>query len=504
MRTKRFLYNSASFAMLQILTIAGGLVLTRMYLTTYGSEINGLVSSVVQFVSYFSYVEAGLGTALIYALYKPLADHDKTQVDGIVTLAKKSYTKASAIYLALVVVLSMVYPFIVKNETTDSRTIFLLVLVIGIFGALEFYTMAKYRVLIIADQREYVISMVLLLAYVVNFLITAYMISIRAYIVLVRTVPLVSFGLRVLLLSRYVKRRYPYITYKEPAEEKYLKRRWDALIMKLSVSINTSAPIVIISVFSSLKMASVYAIYNMVFSGLIALTSIFTAGVSALFGNIVANNETEKLKEVQDQFEFFIFAVTAVLYACALIMIDPFIRVYTRGVTDVVYDNALYGYLFVIWGVLFNVRIPYTALINSSGLYRETRNVNVVQVLLLVVSGVIAIQVLDMTGVLLAMILAVFYWVTGLIMAVKKAMPTVDPWTTGRRTFRMFGIVFFAYLPCRMCIDMNINSYNGWIRWAALAFIWSLLVGIVFNWIFDRKAFKATLKRLRSVLPGSH
>ncbi|MBF7097341.1 lipopolysaccharide biosynthesis protein [Alkalibacter mobilis] len=502
MRTKRFLYNSASFALLQAATIAGGLVLTRMYLTTYGSEINGLVSSVVQFVSYFSYVEAGLGTALIYALYKPLANNDQSEIDGIVTLAKDSYIKASAIYFALVIGLSAIYPFIVKNETTGTLTIFLLVLVIGTFGALEFFTMAKYRVLIIADQKEYVISIVLLLAYIVNFAITAFMISLNANIVLVRTVPLVSFLLRVMLLSSYVKKYYPYITYKEPAEEKYLKRRWDALIMKLSVSINTSAPIVIISVFSSLKMASVYSIYNMVFSGLIAITSIFTAGVSALFGNIVANNETEKLKEVQDQFEFFIFGITAVLYACALILINPFISIYTKGVTDIEYSNNLYGYLFVVWGILFNIRIPYTALINSSGLYRETRNVNIIQVFVLISMGIIAIQFFEMTGVLAAMVISVLYWVIGLIMAVKKSIPTVKPVTTLLRTVRMFIIVAISYLPFRTIINMNIKNYEQWVKWAMGVFIWALIVGVLFNFFFDRKAFLATVTRLKSVMPG--
>lgn len=502
MRTKRFLYNSASFALLQAMTIAGGFILTRMYLTTYGSEINGLVSSIVQFVSYFRYVEAGLGMAMIYSLYKPLADSDYGEVDAIVSLAKDSYVKASQVYFALVTGLSVIYPFIVNNESTSKWTIFLLVLTIGAFGALEFFAMAKYRVLILADQREYVLSIVLFLAYAANFAMTAFMISLQANIVLVRAVALISLYIRVFLLSRYVKKHYPFITYKKKAAEKYLKRRWDALIMQLSYSISTSAPIVIISVFLSLRMASVYAIYNLVFSGLIALTSIFTAGVSALIGNIVANEETEKLKEVKNQFEFFIFIITAVLYACALILIDPFIDLYTQGVSDIEYSSALYGYLFVIWGILFNVRIPYTALINSSGLYRETRNVNILQIVLLISIGVTSVQYFGMTGVLISMNVAVLFWVGGLIMAVKKSMRTVNVLSTFIRTLRMFLVVGIAYLPFKTVITMNIGNYGMWVKWAVAAFIWSLLVGLVINFLFDRKTLIATVSRIRSVMPG--
>ncbi|HAE61817.1 MAG TPA: hypothetical protein DCG38_05750 [Eubacteriaceae bacterium] len=500
MRTKRFIYNSVSFAILQALTIAGGLVLTRMYLTTYGSEINGLVISINQFITYFGYVEAGLGTALIYALYKPLADGSLREVDGIVTLARRSYIKASMVYLGLVACLSMIYPFIVKNETTDLLTIALLVMVMGLFGSLEFFTMAKYRVLLVADQREYVISIVLAVAYIVNFILTAYMIHIEAYIVWVRTVPLASFLLRGLLLWIYVKRNYSFITYKEPADTKYLKRRWDALIMQLSVSVNSSAPVVIISVFASLKIASVFSIYNLVFSGLIAITSIFTAGVSASFGNLVANNEIKKLKEVQNQFEFFIFSITAFLYACALILIDSFISLYTKGVTDIDYASNIYAYLFVVWGVLFNVRIPYTALINSAGLYKETRKVNMRQIMIITATGIALVGWFEMTGVLVAMIISVLYWVYGLIEVVKKSMLDSDPKTTYLRIVWMFMIISIATVPFRTFIYLSPGSYVQWAINSLWVAAWCGAVTLLGGIVFDKKAFIEILTRVKGLI----
>lgn len=150
------------------------MVLPRLYLTTYGSEVNGLLISINQFVAFFSYVEAGLGAALIYSLYQPLANKNLQEVNKLVTLAKKSYVKASGLYYMLVIGLSLFYPFIVKNESVDLLTVFLLVLVIGAFGALEFYTMAKYRVLLVADQKQYVLSVVLTLGYIVNFVLNRY------------------------------------------------------------------------------------------------------------------------------------------------------------------------------------------------------------------------------------------------------------------------------------------------------------------------------------------
>ena len=56
LKTKKFIYNSIAAAILQMLITLVGLILPRMYLITYGSEVNGLISTIVQFVSYFSYV----------------------------------------------------------------------------------------------------------------------------------------------------------------------------------------------------------------------------------------------------------------------------------------------------------------------------------------------------------------------------------------------------------------------------------------------------------------
>lgn len=72
-KKNRLLTNMMSYAVLQIVNMMVGLFLPRLYLAVYGSEINGVVSTVNSFISYFSYLEAGLGLTLIHSLFKPLA-----------------------------------------------------------------------------------------------------------------------------------------------------------------------------------------------------------------------------------------------------------------------------------------------------------------------------------------------------------------------------------------------------------------------------------------------
>ena len=89
----QLLFNMGSYAGLQIVNMLVGLFLPRLYLAVYGSEVNGIISTINSFVTYFSYLEAGLGLTLIHSLFKPLAENDVSSTNGILTFSKKQYQK---------------------------------------------------------------------------------------------------------------------------------------------------------------------------------------------------------------------------------------------------------------------------------------------------------------------------------------------------------------------------------------------------------------------------
>ena len=158
-RTKAFVHNMAAAAILQAVNMLAGIIVPRIMLVYYGSEINGLVSSIVQFISYFNIVEAGLGGAVIFSLYKPLADKDVSAVSNIVTEAKGLYYKTGMIFSVLVLMLAVIYPFMVTVTDKSFGQVALLVLILGANGILDVVVMAKYTTWFTADQRLYVISL---------------------------------------------------------------------------------------------------------------------------------------------------------------------------------------------------------------------------------------------------------------------------------------------------------------------------------------------------------
>ena len=98
-RTSKFVLNAVSTALLQVVTMVAGFITPRFLLVAYGSDINGLISSINQFIVYFNLVEAGLSSAAVYSLYKPIAEHDYNR--SIVLLLLRGISMSSlALYLS--------------------------------------------------------------------------------------------------------------------------------------------------------------------------------------------------------------------------------------------------------------------------------------------------------------------------------------------------------------------------------------------------------------------
>ena len=310
--SNRLFTNMLSYAVLQIVNMLVGIFLPRLYLEVYGSEINGIVSTVNSFTTYFSYLEAGLGLTLIHSLFKPIADNDTGKMNNILSFSKKQYQKISYIYFALVVALSVTFPFLRVAEDIGKIEFMLLVFVIGVYGAMDFYTMAKYRVLLTADRKEYVISNAMILAQLLRFVFVFFLLNYEISITVVKIVPIFTLLVRSIILKIYVKRAYPEITFASNSMVKVpsTSSRWDALLLQISISTSVSLPTIIISQVLGFREANVFAVYSLVISAMIAIISALSSGVSPMFGKSMA--EGKNIREFYDIYEYIVsFIITS-------------------------------------------------------------------------------------------------------------------------------------------------------------------------------------------------
>lgn len=498
-RSKKFFYNTLFTALLQVVNIIATLIVPKFMLKYYGSEINGLVTSITQFITYFNLVEAGLSNAAIYALYKPLAEKDDQRISEIVSASKKFYIQAGYIFTALTVILAVVYPLYINIDGFSPYLIGLLVIVLGSNGFLEFFTLAKYRVLLSADQKTYVIS----IGSIMHMLLQTAIIAILAYfqvnIVIVRAVAVSAIILRSIILAVYCKIKYKNINYRATPDMKSLDKRWDAMFLQILGAIHNGTTVILLTVIvKDLSLISVYSIFNIVMSGIGSILGIFNSGLAASFGEVMAKGEKNVLQKAYKEFEFGFYSIITFVFGVSFVMIMPFVNLYTVGIIDANYNMPLLGFMMVLNGYMYQIKTPQGMLVISAGMYKETKYRTLTQGLIAFVGGAILAFPLGIYGILLAAILSNLYRDIDLCFFASKYITGLNPMKTIQNVAKSLLQMCLIVIPFYF-IELNITSWFSWLFYACVVAVYAGVIVLMIALIFDRILLKGIIKRLKNI-----
>ncbi len=485
--------------LLQGVNLIVNFILPLIIITEYGSAINGLVSNIRQLVIYLAIVEGGLAGAAIYSLYKPLASRDNALVNGILSAANKFYNISGGIFSVLLVISAIIYPIIIDDKEISSMTISSLVLIIGVSGVLDFFVVGKYKVLLTADQKSYIISIIQAIAIALNAVIIIVLAKLHIDVIIVQAFALISFFIRSYLYYYYCHRKYSFLSLKSAPDKNALDKRWDVLFLNILGIVTIATPSQIVTFMFGLKEMSVFGIYNLVFAGVLAIISTFSNGLSASFGDMLARAETGRFQNAYSQYEFLFYILLGWAYSCAAILIIPFVSVYVGGYTDANYIRPAIGYLFALNGLLFNMKSPQGMLVISAGLYRETRVATIIQASLTLLCSIVFAYVFGIPGVLLGAITANLYRTIDLAVYIPRTVTKMPIMKTMRRIVRTLILSLVSVSPV-LFIDFNATSYLNWLLIAVPTGLWSLLVFAGYNILAERKTAKDVYTRFKNLL----
>ena len=376
----------------------------------------------------------------------------------------------------------------------------LLVLVLGANGVIEFFTLSKYRVLLTASQKTYIISLSSIIYVILNTIIIVILANLGVNIVIVKAVAILAILIRSIILKTYVKRKYKYISYKEEPDYQSMDKRWSALFLQVLTAIQNGAPVVISTIFTSLKTVSVYSIYNMVMHGINGVLSIFTSGLSASFGDVIARKEMVTLQKSYREFEFAYYTLITVIYSVSMVMILPFVRIYTEGVTDTNYMLPEIAFLIVLNGLLYNIKTPQGMLVISAGLYKETRVRTLIQALIIVILGIILAPIFGLTGILIASCLSNIYRDIDLIFYIPKHVTKIPAKETIKRVCIMLLNTILIVVPCVILININASNYLQWAFYAVGVTLYAIIIVLINAILFDRVQLSSVLKRIKMMI----
>lgn len=371
-RTKRVYNNIISEGVYQATVFICGLILPRYILRFYGSEYNGIISSITQFLQFISILRMGVAGATRVELYKSLGTGDKHKTSGIMKATQLFMRKIAYVLCAYILVLMFVIP-LVSHSKYSWEEIASLVVIIGMVTFAEYFFGITNSTLLDSDQRTYVYVWVKTAATILNVLVAVSLILHGASIQVMKLASSIVFMACPIFLHFYVKHHYKLDNAVE-ADTSALDKRRDVMASSIANIIHNDTDVIVLTLLTNPMVVSVYSVYQLVMNGLKKIMTVFTNGLEAYFGNMWVRKETDNLYKGLSRFEYFISVFISVLFSATLILILPFVSLYTKGVNDINYYIPAYAVLVVAAQAIFCFRQPYLTLVQAAGHYRETKH----------------------------------------------------------------------------------------------------------------------------------
>lgn len=358
-----------------MMTAIANIIIPRYIILIYGSEVNGLTTSISHLLMIVNLIQAGLGSSVTYLLYSPIELRDRVAIASIIESAKRIYRYISIAILGLGIGASFIFAYVVKTEL-QRDFILIASLLTCINSAASTYFTAAGNIFLSAKQDGYIVSRISIISNIISYILSALVIILRPHYIMMYVNNMVVCIINVIALSYCFKKRY--VPFALTDDEKKHVRRVPirgvsyAAANEAAHAIISGSITVVVSVIAGLKASSVFAVYMIAVSALSTFSnSIYSAFVPS-YGSVVAENNMEKTNRIFEIYQFVLFTLNAFMYMCAAYLMIAFVRVYTKGVTDAEYINPLLMIFMVAYGLANVMRIPYNNTVYIKGLFKET------------------------------------------------------------------------------------------------------------------------------------
>lgn len=405
-RSKISLLNAATAMAMTLVNGLLGIVVTRFVIESFGSDFNGLNSTANQIVNVLLILEGGFTMASNVALFAPLTKGDYTLVNGVLAATRSKFRRLGMIFLAAGLVIAIGYGLTV-NSALPAGFITTVIIMTVMPAAFNLFYATTYRVLLQTQQKEYIINIITIITIGLGHLANIVMIYMDGPMWMVRFNTMVFGLLNSLLIAFYVKHKASFLNLQTEPKPELIKGTNDVMIQRITGVIYNSAPIVFLSISPTggTVLASVYAVYNNVFTMLKALLHGVIDAPRLSFGQLLTEKKRDDVWPVFALYEFAAFIAIFVLLSTCCTLIMPFIRLYMDGITDANYFDMVIAIFMVLIATVEMLHIPSGHLLNMAGEFKISKNFQLISCIVLMIGMAVGGSLWGVYGMLGAILL---------------------------------------------------------------------------------------------------
>lgn len=462
-------------------------MIPNLILKSFGSEINGLVSSITQYLGFIAILDLGVGAVIQTAYYEPIAKQNHKTVSLIFKESKVFFRKIAYCLLLYIGILCFYFTHLSNNEFDGLFTINLITC-ISISTFAQYYFSIPYDLLINAEQRYYYQSNIQIILVSINILISAVLIKVGYSIQIVKLATSIIYIIKPFMTYAYVKTNFNIIKVKKE-ERIRIDQKWNGMAQHIATVIMNNMDFVLLTSFTSFVLVSVYSVYNMVLMGVRALLLSLSNGFNSYLGDIYARKEIESLRCRFGVFEWIYNVLVTVVFSVTLLLIVPFVSLYTQKIDDnIIYIQKNFAVLITFAQALYCIRIPYNTMICAAGHYKQTQLSAIIEVILNMGISLILVFNYGLMGVAIGTLVAIMYRTIYFVFYLKQNIVGLQIKNTLKL---LLSDIICGILIIVICINVRrfIVPEKGVLSWIASAIIF-VIVAMTIELFANRFLFK--------------
>lgn len=398
-----------------------------VFLYILGIEYAGVSSVFTNILTVLSFAELGIGTAITYALYKPIAANDASQISKLMNAYRKIYTTIGIVIFLLGLCLIPFLDYVITttpNIEDDLRIVYLLYL---LNTAVSYFWVYKSTFLT-ATQKDYLVSKYkVIISIIKTVLECASLIVFRNFIVYLLFSMAGTFTQNV-VIAKVAEREYPVLKQKtnvklEPAEKKRLFEDTRALALyKVSGTVLNGTDSILVSSFFGTINAGILGNYNLITNQVYSFVMLAFTATSASVGNLAATSDNEHQYSVFRCMLFICFWIYCFCATSLWTLLNPFMYVWQSG--QHMFSNAVVA-LMIIEFYIRGMMSPVTQFRTSNGLFVHGKYRPLIMAIMNIVISILLAKKIGISGILL-----------GTIISRVATQIWFDPWLIYKRVFQ--------------------------------------------------------------------
>lgn len=391
-RTQASIKNFIWYNVSTLVTLVLNFVLRTILIKTLGEVYVGISNLFTNILGMLSLAELGIGTAIGYNLYRPLAENDRPKIQALINFYRRAYRIVAAVVGVIGVVLIPFLPKIAKGSEGVEHLTF--IYCIYIFNTVSSYLIAYKSTIINADQKNYIITNI---NTATNIIIVIFQMLVLLVFKNYIFYMLVSAGIgfaRNIYLNYYTGKLYPFL--RKRNNERLSKEEKQGIFTKIKALIYHSVGSVVVFQTDSIITSSIINVnavgfvsnYNMIINAIKNLSSSFFRIIIPSVGNLLVLSDKTKARNLYKKVSFLCFWVASFTSLCLFFMLTPFIKIW---IGEKYVMSVAVVFLLCINYYIAIVRTPSNSFKSAAGMFEQDRFSPILEsVINLVVSIVLA------------------------------------------------------------------------------------------------------------------